>query len=214
MKLSTAIVCLTFLSMLNAPLAGLADTSLERPATWAKERFQIRMRGISVIPDDSSTVNIGGHTDVGDSVVMPEVDLTYFINEHFAAELIAATTPHEVYYNGNTNLGNTWVLPPTLTLQYHPFRREVFSPYLGAGINYSLFYAESAGTGFSDLGIDGGFGLALQGGADYWLNNNWGLNFDIKKIFLDIDATLNDGAIKADVELDPWVIGAGVAYRF
>ena len=107
------------------------------------------------------------------------------------------------------------ILPPTLTLQYHPLRDESnFSPYIGAGINYSYFYDEQAGTGFTDLDIDGGFGYALQGGFDYWLDEHWGINMDVKKIFLDIDVSLNNGAIRLDTDLDPWVFGAGVSYRF
>ena len=57
-------------------------------------------------------------------------------------------------------------------------------------------------------------GPALQVGFDYWLNENWSINVDVKKIWLDVDATLNDGAIKADIELDPWIFGTGISYRF
>jgi outer membrane protein len=31
---------------------------------------------------------------------------------------------------------------------------------------------------------------------------------------MDIDASINNGAITADVDLDPWIVGAGVSYRF
>jgi outer membrane protein len=181
---------------------------------WDKERFQIRVRGIVLAPDDDSSVNIGGKTDVDESPVMPEVDLTYFITDKIAVEAIAATTPHEVYYNGNTNLGDAWALPPTVTLQYHPLKGRDFSPYFGAGVNYSLFYGENSGTGFTDLDLDGGFGFALQAGFDYWLNDHWGLNLDVKKIYLDVDASLNGNTILSDIELDPYVVGAGVSYRF
>lgn len=56
-------------------------------------------------------------------------------------------------------------------------------------------------------------GLFLAG-FDYWLNDRWGVNFDVKKIFLNIDAESNNGAITADIDLDPWIVGADVAYRF
>ena len=203
------ILTLTFV-LFNQPV--FADSGFE--STWDKERFQIRVRGITVGPDDSSTVNIGGHTDVETSPIMPEVDVTYFLNKNIALEAIAATTPHDVHYNGGTELGDVWVLPPTVTLQYHPFEGQDFDPYIGAGINYSYFYGEDEAAGFSDLEIDGGFGWALQVGTDYWIDENWGLNLDVKKIFLDIDASLNNNAITADIELDPWVVGAGISYRF
>ena len=105
-------------------------------------------------------------------------------------------------------------MPPTVTLQYHFTPQNTFSPYVGAGVNYSYFYGEETGTGFTDLEVEGGFGVALQAGTDIWLNENWGLNLDVKKIFLNIDGKLNDGAIRADIDLDPWIVGAGVSYRF
>ncbi|MBI4031520.1 MAG: OmpW family protein [Proteobacteria bacterium] len=189
--------------------------TIAAPAAQAQDSpWQLRLRGIGVIPDDRSTVNIGGDADVGDALT-PEFDITYFITDKIGAELILATAEHQVDYTGNVNLGDTMILPPTLTLQYHPMRKSGdFSPYFGAGLNYSIFYGESAGTGFTNLEIDGGLGYALQAGFDYWLGDHWGINADVKKVWLDIDARLNNGTIRADVDLDPWIIGAGVSYRF
>lgn len=214
MKKSCAFLALVALATtLLTPLAASAEPS-ESYETWlAKERWQVRVRAIAIIPDDDSHVNIGGDTNVENAYV-PEVDFTYFFNKHVAAELILATAKHEVNYTGNTHLGDTWILPPTLTLQYHFTPDQKFSPYIGAGLNYSLFYGEDAATGFTDLEIDGGVGYAFQAGFDYWLNDNWGVNLDVKKLYLNIDATLNNNAIKADIDLDPWIIGTGVSYRF
>ena len=178
-----------------------------------ESRWQLRLRAVGVIPDDSSHVNIGGEADVGDAVV-PEFDITYFFTDNIAAELILATAEHQLDYTGGINLGDTMILPPTLTLQYHFTPDRTFSPYVGAGVNYSMFYGEKSGTGFTDLNVDGGFGAAAQVGFDYWLDDHWGLNFDAKKIWLDVDATLNNGTIRADVDLDPWVVGGGISYRF
>jgi outer membrane protein len=178
-----------------------------------KENWQFRLRAINVVPDESSTVNIGGDASVDNSTA-PEFDITYFFTENISAELILATTKHSLSYTGNVDLGDTWVLPPTLTLQYHFTPENAFSPYIGAGLNYSMFYGEDTASGFNNLKVEGGLGYALQVGADYWVNDNWGLNLDVKKIFLNVDAELNDGAVQADVDLDPWVVGAGVSYRF
>lgn len=179
----------------------------------AKERFQIRVRALGVVPDEDTRVNIGGEAHVGNAIT-PELDLTYFITAHIGLEAVAGTAQHKLTYTGDVDLGDTWILPPTLVLQYHFTPDNTFSPYVGAGVNYSIFYGEKSGRGFHDLNVDNGFGLALQAGTDIWINENWGLNLDVKKIFLDVDASLNNGAIKADVDLDPWLIGAGVSFRF
>ncbi len=182
----------------------------------SKDRFQLRARAIGVFADGDGHENVTGlKTDVGNAVT-PEVDISYFFTDNIAAELIAATAQHEVSA-GSNDLGETWILPPTLTLQYHFTPEKKFSPYVGAGINYSYFYGEDDGAGFNDLEVEGGFGYALQAGFDYWVNDNWGLNVDAKYIDLEVDVDINSSgtALSADdVDLNPWIIGAGVSYRF
>lgn len=184
---------------------------------WAKERFQIRLRGIGVLPDSGGHTTINGTPDANNSFV-PEIDFTYFFTNHIAMELILATSPHNIDLNnsdlGDLNLGDVMILPPTLTLQYHFTPDNTLSPYVGAGINYTLPYAESSGRDTAKLQVDGSFGYVLQVGADYWLNEHWGLNFDVKKVWVDVDASINSGAITGNVELNPWIVGTGVSYRF
>lgn len=206
-----ALLTATAIAAFSAPVSAneLGDA-------WSKERFQIRVRMIDVAADGDGRVTQNGlKTDV-DHAVTPEVDVTYFFTKNIAAELIAATSEHEVDA-GSFNLGEAWILPPTLTLQYHFTPDKKFSPYVGAGLNYSLFYGESDGTGFSNLDVDGGVGYALQAGFDYWINDNWGLNLDAKYVNLDVDVDVDLGATHLDaddVDLDPVIIGAGVSYRF
>jgi outer membrane protein len=182
-------------------------------APFAKERFQIRVRAIDVIPQESSTLNIAGDVRASNQVT-PEVDLSYFFTDHISAEVIAATSKHTIKHSSGAKLGTSWALPPTVTMQYHFTPQKAFSPYVGAGLNYTVFYNDKAAAGFTNLNMHGGMGYAVQAGADYWLGKHWGINFDVKKIFLNTDATLNDKTIRADVDLDPWVVGAGVSYRF
>lgn len=199
---------------LAASAAFLVCSAVDAQAQVLTGHWQVRGRLLGVLPsDDDAPVNVGGTASVGDAVT-PEVDVTYFFNDHIGAELIAATAQHQVDYSTGANLGDVWILPPTVTLQYHFDRTNAFSPYVGAGLNYSWFYGEDAGTGFTDLDVEGGLGYALQAGFDYWLNDHWGLNLDVKKIWLDIDAKLNNGTITADVDLDPVIVGGGVSYRF
>lgn len=182
----------------------------------SKERFQVRLRVINVLADGDGTVKENGlETDV-EAQITPEVDITYFITENIAAELIAATSEHRIQA-GAFDVGDAWILPPTLTLQYHFTPDNKFSPYVGAGLNYSLFYGEDSGAAFNDLDVDGGVGYAVQAGFDYWIDDHWGVNLDAKYINLDIDVDVNLGAtaLNADnVDLDPFIIGAGISYRF
>ncbi len=65
----------------------------------------------------------------------------------------------------------------------------------------------------TSLNIDNGVGWALQAGVDYHLDENWFLNLDVKKLWLNVDATAAPvGAV--DIDVDPWVVGVGFGYRF
>ncbi len=197
---------------------ALALTSIVATPAAAEEKspWQIRGRIIGVLPDESSslTPNIG---DVdAEGAVVPELDITYFFTPNIAAELIAATSQHDMSVDltggGNLDLGSVWVLPPTLLVQYHFMPDGNVRPYVGAGVNYTHLYNVDD-TATTSVDYEGGFGWALQAGVDVPISDHWVWNFDVKKIWVNVDATVNS-AVKADVDLDPWVIGTGVGYRF
>lgn len=181
-----------------------------------KSPWQVRLRLIDVVPDESSTVSIGGHV-TADNTLVPELDITYFWSDNFATELILATSKHNIgavgTALGDVDLGHAWVLPPTFLAQYHFNPNGKFRPYIGAGVNYTFFYNEDAGD-LDKIEYDNGFGYAFQAGFDIGLNDNWMFNVDAKKIFLNTDVSINDGAVTAEVDLDPWVFGVGFGYRF
>ena len=161
---------------------------------------------------------IRGSVDASNAVV-PEVDLSYFLTDNIAFELIAATTPHKMKDKGSTlgdvYLGTVWLLPPTLTAQYHFMPKSPVSPYVGAGVNYTVFYnADAPGTTVKSISYDNNFGWALQAGIDYNIAGRWFLNADVKKLFLSTKAHINGGTIIGDVDLDPWIFGLGLGYRF
>jgi len=169
--------------------------------------------------DDAILTSAGADTglgvDVGDSV-MPTLGFTYFLTDHLAVEAILGTTQHEIRAQGGATdvaVHETWVLPPVVTLQYRPLTEGRFSPYVGAGVNYMLFYGGDDKNGFK-VDLDDGFGYALQVGADIGVQGPWSLNVDVKKIWFDTDATINDGALRSDVALDPWVVSLGFARKF
>lgn len=180
--------------------------------------YQIRLRGLAVLPDASATVtvsgtNIGGKTDVTDSFI-PEIDGAYFITDHVAVELIAGTTKHAVHHSIAGNVGSVWLLPPTLTAQYHFDPTGAFRPYVGAGINYTFFYSAHSAT-LAPISFSNNFGFALQAGADVPVGDGpYFLNFDVKKLFLSTTMKAAGGVVRAEANLDPWIVGAGVGIRF
>lgn len=179
----------------------------------------IRLRGLAFMPDvGGTTEQFGGNADV-DTTFIPELDISYFFTEHIAAELVLATTKNQVKVNdstiGDLDLGTVRLLPPVLTLQYHFLPKGKYSPYLGAGINGTLFFDGDSGTRFSDVDYTHEIGYALQAGLDVKVDDRWSVNIDVKKVFVSTDISVNGGVATApDTDLDPLIIGVGFGYRF
>lgn len=194
------------ISIFTALLAG-QPAKAEDSGKWL-----VRARALGVVPDVDSKVSIGGSVAISNNVV-PEVDISYFFTPNLAVELIAATTKHNVKLKGSTDLGEVWLLPPTLTMQYHFTNCEFVKPYVGAGINYTHFYNADPGA-LNSVNYQDSFGGVLQAGFDLPIRNNWSFNVDVKKVWIDSDVSFNRGAVRASVDINPWLIGTGFGYRF
>ncbi|NKI35398.1 OmpW family protein [Wenzhouxiangella sp. XN79A] len=150
-------------------------------------------------------------------------NITYFLSPNWGVELLLAT-PFEHDIDGDRaltalgKLGSTKHLPPVLGIQYHFAPNQTIRPYVGAGINYTLFFDEDTtqslqdgivgtangalGTSYSGgatkLSIDDSFGLAFQAGVDIDLNEKWFLNFDARYIDIKADASLRTRTFDTD----------------
>ena len=187
----------------------------------AKGDIVLNVRLTDVAPDAGDPIltaagaATGLKADVKDDI-KPTIGLSYFLTDKLAVEVIAGTTQHTVKAVGpgtDVEVHKTWVLPPVVSLQYHPLPGARFSPYVGAGLNYMLFYSGKDKNGFT-VDLDNGFGYALQAGADIPINAAYSLNLDVKKIWFDTDAKINGGALKSKVKLDPLVVSVGFGRRF
>ncbi|CAO4139227.1 OmpW/AlkL family protein [Methylorubrum aminovorans] len=189
-------------------------------AIWSP--WLVRVRALGILPDPGARLSAGGVPLAGAGVAItdstvPELDISYFITRNVAAELILGVTRHGIQGAGilaGARIGSTWILPPTLTLQYHFDSFGPFRPYVGAGVNYSLFFGEQERGGFMGFRLSNSVAPALQAGFDYMLDEHWGVNVDVKKLFLDTKVRLNAGTIRGRVDIDPWIVGAGVTYQF
>jgi outer membrane protein len=223
---------------LSAPRTAI-DTAIVAPAF---NPWQIRLRALAVIPAPGGAVTqlngaaiapLGG-LGISNSVV-PELDITYYFTKNIALELILGVTPHNVRPTGalagalasTSTIGKTWLLPPTLMLQYHFTDFGAFKPYVGAGVNYTMFFSQSSAgamapggaLAYNRFSVAPAAGVALQVGFDYMINRNWGINVDVKKIFLKSTFKYTDttgvlATTSGRVTIDPWLISTGVTYRF
>ncbi len=205
-------------ALLVTGLLGTTAPALAEIDTDGKSPWMFRLRAIAIVPQEDADIEaVGGDIDIQNAYV-PELDISYFLDENFSLELILATAPHDMKVKGSAlgdvDLGDVWILPPTLLVQYH-FDFGDFKPYVGAGVNYTIFYGDEAPSGI-DVEYNDTFGWALQIGADFWHHGPWFANVDVKKIFINTDSKVHVsgvGTVKADVDIHPWVFGIGIGLR-
>jgi len=207
--------------------AGLLLTAVASPALaqefTPKEKgtWLVTARVSDVAPDASGDIRTAAGVDTGLDVevsdyVVPTLGFTYFVTDHIAVEAILGTSKHEISAKGpggSVRVHDTWVIPPVVAVQYHFNPKGRVSPYVGAGLNGMIFYGGEDKGGFK-VDVEDGIGYALQAGVDVALKGDWSLNLDAKKVFFETDADINNGALKSDVTLDPWVLSVGVTRRF
>jgi len=176
------------------------------------KRWGFGVHGLYIDPDEDSDV-------AGLSVepaITPGITLEYFVTKNIGVELVAAVAKHDIEINGK-NVGSLWILPPSLYAKYHFMVDSKISPYVGAGVNWVYAWDEKLtlnGVDGVDLDIDDSFGWAVKVGADIALAENLFVNVDVMYLDVDTDMEIAGGAIKSDLEINPWVYSAGLRYRF
>jgi outer membrane protein len=123
----------------------------------------------------------------------------------------------------DVEVGTVKQLPPTLTVLWYPMDAgSAFQPFIGAGLNYTVFFREDtssdarAALGAHNLKLDDSWGLAARAGFDYMLDDSWSLHAGVYYIGIDTKANLDTalGTVGVDVDINPWVYTVGLGYRF
>lgn len=196
--------------------------------------IQVKLVATYVAPDgkikdvklDAIGLPAGTQTKADDNVV-PTVAIEYFVSDNISIETIAGVTQHDVVGRGGLSgaglVSNANIVPATLTLKYHFGKEGGIQPYVGAGPSYFIFIDEKPGTTAKALGatrqkMGDSLGFALQAGVDIPVNQNGlAVTVDAKRYFMRSTARWYAGTtevLRTRHQLDPWVISAGVAYRF
>jgi len=214
---------------------AVLSAALAAPFAQAHEAgsFIVRAGAATVDPhEDSDPLKLNGATLGGEATLDSDTQLgltfSYMLTDHVGVELVAATPfQHQVGVKGlgalDGKLADVKHLPPTVLLQYYPMApSSAFQPYVGAGLNYTVFFDEDLTSarkdaGFSNLELDDSFGLAAEAGFDYMLTDKLLLNASVWYMDINTQATTDlagAGKVKVDVDVDPWVYMVGVGYKF
>ncbi|WP_371195364.1 OmpW family outer membrane protein [Glaciecola sp. SC05] len=230
--LSTALVSALALSSVNVSAFEAGDIVVRGGLTM-------------VAPDASSTnilvgganfalpeVGVVGGVDV-DNNTQIGLTVSYFLTDNWNIEVLAATPfSHDIEILGGTKLASTKHLPPTVTANYFFADSDAkFQPYVGVGVNYTVFFDEefddaavgliqglAEGATVSDLSLDGSFGLAAQVGADFEISDGMYLNASVRYINIETEASFQvNGADLGSIDtvkINPWVYTISLGYKF
>ncbi|MGR3808099.1 OmpW family outer membrane protein [Pasteurella testudinis] len=204
--------------MKKTTLALVAAAALVSGSALAHEAGSVVVRGgpILVVPDTSTNSN-DFKFDVNSNAQLGLTG-TYMITDNIGVELLAATPfSHEIKL-GNTLVGKTKHLPPSLYLQYYFLDKDAKArPYLGAGVNYTTFFSEKESFApVTDLKLKDSWGAIVNAGVDIGLTDNLYLNTSVwyAKIKSKASFKLNGDEHKVNVTLDPMVYFIGLGYKF
>jgi outer membrane protein len=214
--------------------AALAALAAPAQAQEGQGKIQVKVLGTAVLPDGKITkvLNNGAgvpattQTKANDNVV-PTLAVEYFFSPNFSVETICCLTTHHVDATAGLPAGanlvrNINILPATVTLKAH-MQLGPIKPYIGAGPTYFIFIKEKSGTAVAAAlpknKLNDKVGAVLQAGVDVPLGDKgFGLSLDAKRYFVTTTAHWYDAAgteqLATRHKLDPWVLSAGVSYRF
>jgi len=222
-------------TVLKLGVAALAILSAPAAAQEDQGRIQVKLLGTAVLPDGKITdvmvdpgLPTGTQTKANDNYV-PTVAIEYFLTNNVSIETICCMTQHDVdttagFPVGTELVSNARVIPATFTAKYH-IDGGAIKPYVGVGATYFLWVDADPGAAttpspfnVTNTDLSDEFGFVLQAGVDIPVSDNgFGITLDAKRYFVDTTASWYAGdtlLIQTEHKLDPWVLSAGVSYRF
>jgi outer membrane protein len=216
--------------------AAMAAASTPAMAGDPDGRWQVKVLGTAVLPNgkiDRVLVDPGlpaGTDTKADDNYVPTAAVEYFFTPNISVETICCLTQHDVDISSGPLSGGQLVtdrkiIPATVTVKLHLPTRSGIKPYIGAGPAYFIFFDEKPGAaarsllGATKLAFNDKVGIAAQAGIDVALGTSgFGLSVDAKRYWVRPTAHWSNASgsevLATRHKLDPWVLSAGVAYRF
>lgn len=200
-------------------LCAAALLMIFSPAVFAGQegKFGVGARvGYALYQDDKID-----NTDVEfDGTVSFGVDGTYWFSDMFSLELALEYAKPATDLKGDgekLDFGDLQQLPILLTVRFHPFSAEGFSPYIGVGAGYYLndFSADNAVKAeMGELDVDNNAGFHACLGTEFFLNDNMALNLEGRYAFDNTKFKADSGDESDSVDLNAITIKGGFKFYF
>ena len=212
---------------------GVVDQSWS--SLFAQPITEVVVPGIGFVPIGGfgPQVSLVGRGATYSNIFSASFQAGYFFTPNWSVEVssgvplwliikitgFSATPP-----SSGTVLGKLLPAAVPITAVYHFTQFGAIQPYLGGGIvpSFELAVQDGFNTGGSFAPT---VGLVAQAGSDYMFNRNWGVFFDVKKLFIwstgkstgiDLGPPVGTIPVAATIKttFQPWLFSTGVTCRF
>jgi outer membrane protein len=214
---------------------GMASMAAHADGSAYKNTFSVGVADLT-IHSDSPNLTSNGPAFLTppsglkiDSATTVLLDYVRRIDEKWDAEVALGVPPaHDV--RGSGGLAPYGVLAkvkqagPTVFLNYKlGTDQDKLRPFLGVGLNYTRFFDgrstdanNLAAGGPTKIRLSDSFGVALQAGVNYHLNERWLVHGSIVVADVQSNLTATTGSIERKTHIDfrPIVYTVGVGYSF
>lgn len=153
---------------------------------------------------------------------------TIFFNDNIAAELSLGfafiRTKNAALNNVNSNYAGTastikkrniYMIPLTVTGQYHIAPFGAVRPYVGVGYNGTYLFTKA-----KEFRINNAYGFVFQVGADFVAKDDTFINFDLKQYLMKTKvsykgAVVNGASgISSKIKINPLIFSLGFGFKF
>ncbi len=181
-----------------------------------------RVAYVNYSDDDITVYGLKVNIDPDDDV-MYGGNLTYFVHSYLSLELSVDYIETDVDLEAlgvSVDIGEFEQIPVLLSLRTHLSTNPKVSPYLTIGIGYYLndFDMDDSISAGYDIDPDDSFGWHLGGGIEYFFNEHFAFNFDLKYMWSNVDVDIKApgeySVREKKVDADAFISGVGFKFYF
>lgn len=197
--------------------AALSGTALA-PTGLHQGDWLIRLKATGIIPvnESSETTPLGGRLETP-SQILPTLDVSYFLTDHWSVEALAGVLSTDYRLKdsllGDLEVSRVKSATLSLVVQYHWRPAALLNPYLGAGINYTRPIHVEPAPGVPDIEMEALASPLLDAGLDYRLSEHWYASASMRYVITPAQHFSGEG-FSAKSNTDALTLGAGMGLRF
>ncbi len=199
------------------------------PTVAAAQRGDVQLGAgaawVNVDGGGGTVLDTGTSLAVDDAVGVEGV-ARWWVTSTVAAAVSVTAAEHDITTRGGLHpdleAGSVWIVPITVTVQYHPPLFGEVLPYVGLGASWAWSSVDTSpgldALGVRDVDVDSDVGLAALVGVEGLLGQRWSAHLEAGYRDLSADATLRDGSgARIDgvpLDLGQWSIVLGASVRY